>query len=176
MLYGSTATIGWLTAAHWSGYTSSSPSIKLDSFKIPPETVFSLCTRECLRGLVIWVFKEQFYFLLLKLGKNLTLIFQQLEDWLRKNLTQGLLPSLTEGVSDLEEGKDEIMVENTEDMQYVMSDKFKGELKNYTVDFFQQITSKLMSYYNLFECFMEVITNIQDLWKLYRQSFGTKNK
>jgi len=106
----------------------------------------------------------------------LTLIFQQLEDWLRKNLTQGLLPSLTEGVSDLEEGKDEIMVENTEDMQYVMSDKFKGELKNYTVDFFQQITSKLMSYYNLFECFMEVITNIQDLWKLYRQSFGTKNK
>ena len=111
MLYGSTATIGWLTAAHWSGYTSSSPSIKLDSFKIPPETVFSLCTRECLRGLVIWVFKEQIYFFLLKLGKILALIFQQLEDWLRKNLTQGLLPIMNGGVSDLEEGKDKFLKE-----------------------------------------------------------------
>jgi len=30
-----------------------------------------------------------------------------LEDWLRKNLTQGLLPFRKEGVSDLEEGKNE---------------------------------------------------------------------
>jgi hypothetical protein len=40
MLLGNTATIGWLTAAHWEGYTAPSPSLRWIVFAgFNPETV-----------------------------------------------------------------------------------------------------------------------------------------
>jgi len=68
----------------------------------------------------------------------------------------------------------EIMIENAEDIHYIMSDKFEEELKYYTTKFFQQKVSEIMNYYNLFEYFMKAITNIQNFWKLCQQGFKTE--
>ena len=57
----STATIGWLTAAHWKGHATSSPSLCWIVFNIFPLNRFSPLLTESALGVVMQVFKEQSY-------------------------------------------------------------------------------------------------------------------
>ena len=71
-MYKNIATLGRLTTPHWKGYTASSPSFKLDSFILYPETVspqFGECLWDFLDILTEKFFKENFFGLLPVLKK-----------------------------------------------------------------------------------------------------------
>ena len=76
-MHKSTATLGRLTTPHWKGYTASSPSLKLDSFCIYPETV-SLQSGECLWGFVNILTKN--------FKKNIIGLLSVLKNWVSDRL------------------------------------------------------------------------------------------